>query len=55
MRCRYAVSVDQFHGRECQITGSECVLLCPNEAYCPALHDNTEKESEPGQIKRPGS
>lgn len=55
MKCGYATPVEQFHGWECQITGSECILLCPNEAYCPAPRDDAEKESEPGQIKRPGS
>lgn len=34
MGCKYAKETDEYHGWECEITGSSCLYLFPNAKQC---------------------
>jgi hypothetical protein len=54
MSCKCAKVTDEYHGWECEVTGSACVFLRPNSKACAemygegpdAVEENGEEEQD---------
>ena len=38
MSCRAAIPCDQYHGWECDVSGSACLFLPPNSKLCAEMY-----------------